>query len=84
MYIKYSTRKFKISHLKRIKLLKDWNLALGTHKSQEEILTEVVEEGLKIVEAVLQPSITFALQEEDRMNQEWLKKRTAPMGIKDE
>lgn len=50
MYIKYSTRRFKEDHLNRIRALKNTYASQGVDKTQEQILVEVVEEGLKIVE----------------------------------
>lgn len=77
MYIKYSTRRFKEDHLNRIRALKKQYLSQGIEKTQEQILVQVVGEGLQVVEQLIMPQLTaqFAGQ---------LAKRVAPLGIKDD
>ena len=74
MYTKYSTRRFKIDHLNRIRALKKRYLSQGVEKTQEQILVEIVEEGLKIVET--KRFVPW------RAGEQML--RIAPIGIRDE
>ena len=75
MYIKYSTRKFKASHLERIKSLKDQYALQNLPKTQEEIIVIALEAGL----LYLEDHTPYLLPPTPERG-----KRTAPMGIKDE
>ena len=79
MYIKYSTRKFKVSHLERIKSLKDQYASRGTCTTQEGIVVGALDIGLTQLEKLLGISTSLGVRVEDNQ-----RKRTAPMGIKDE
>ena len=89
MYTKYSTRRFKIDHLNRIRALKKRYLSQGVEKTQEQILVQVVEEGLKLVEQSIGTVTTsdFRLESDDKVMYELYKntkRRIAPIGIRDE
>lgn len=75
MYIKYSTRRFKEDHLNRIRALKKRYLSQGVDKTQEQILVQVVGEGLKIVEQLMMLTVQVKRQPAGRV---------APLGIRDE
>lgn len=73
MYIKYSTRKFKEDHLRRIKFLKAQSVSQGGNRTQEEVLVIALEIGLTQLEQLLLNPVDVNI-----------KKRTAPMGIRNE
>jgi len=90
MYIKYSTRNFKASHLERIKSLKaKYPSFLGTTKTQEEIVVMALEVGLAFMEQHMDlTTVTdLRIESDDKVLYEIYKsskKRTAPLGIKDD